>query len=95
MGVSHSGRGQHAGEIRFYIDDEVGSLAIIAASFPEQERGRAIGAWSGFSAMTTAIGPVVGGWLIDHWSWRWAFLLNLPMAVTTLVLLFWRVPLDS
>lgn len=69
-----------------------GSLAIIAASFPERERGRAIGAWSGFSAMTTAIGPVVGGWLIDHWSWRWAFLLNLPMAVAALVVLFWRVP---
>lgn len=69
-----------------------GSLAIIATSFPEKERGRAIGAWSSFSAMTTAVGPVLGGWLIDHWGWRWAFLLNLPMAVAALVLLFWRVP---
>jgi EmrB/QacA subfamily drug resistance transporter len=69
-----------------------GSLAIIAASFPEKERGRAIGAWSGFSAMTTAIGPVLGGWLIDHGGWRWAFLLNLPVALATFVLLFWRVP---
>src|SRR5262249_32289418 len=55
-----------------------GSLALIAASFPEKERGRAIGTWSAFSAMTTAVGPVVGGWLIDHFSWRWAFFLNLP-----------------
>ena len=69
-----------------------GSLAIIAASFPENERGRAIGAWSGFSAMTTALGPVLGGWLIDHAGWRWAFFLNLPLALATLFLLFWRVP---
>jgi len=69
-----------------------GSLAIIAASFPEEERGRAIGTWSGFSAMTTALGPVIGGWLIDHFSWRWAFFLNLPIAVATLFLLFRCVP---
>jgi EmrB/QacA subfamily drug resistance transporter len=69
-----------------------GSLAIIAASFPEKERGRAIGAWSGFGALTTALGPVVGGWLIDHGSWRWAFFLNLPVALAVLMLLFWRVP---
>src|ERR1700760_3975951 len=48
-----------------------GSLALITASFPESERGRAIGTWSGFSAITAAIGPVVGGWLIEHFSWRW------------------------
>src|SRR5471030_553955 len=47
-----------------------GSLAIISATFDDAERGRAIGAWSGFSAITTAIGPVVGGWLIVHVSWR-------------------------
>src|SRR5712691_8506822 len=47
-----------------------GSLAIISSSFPENERGRAIGTWSGFSAITTAIGPVIGGWLIEHLSWR-------------------------
>lgn len=69
-----------------------GSLAIIAASFPEAERGRAIGAWSGFGAMTMAVGPVLGGWLIDHGNWRWAFFLNLPVAVAALILLFWRVP---
>jgi EmrB/QacA subfamily drug resistance transporter len=69
-----------------------GSLAIIAASFPEDERGRAIGTWSGWSAMTTALGPVTGGWLIDHFSWRWAFFLNLPLALATLFLLFRCVP---
>ncbi len=69
-----------------------GSLALIAASYPQNERGRAIGAWSGFSAMTAAMGPVLGGWLIDHLSWRWAFLLNLPLAAAALAILFWRVP---
>src|SRR5204862_2239267 len=47
-----------------------GSLAILAASFPEKERGRAIGTWSGFTSITAAAGPVLGGWLIDHLSWR-------------------------
>jgi MFS family permease len=57
-----------------------GSLALITASFPEETRGRAIGTWSGFSAMTVAIGPVIGGWLIEHSRWRWVFFLNLPLA---------------
>ena len=57
-----------------------GSLAIISASFPPEKRGRAIGTWSGFSAITTAIGPVLGGWLIEHVSWRAVFFLNLPLA---------------
>jgi EmrB/QacA subfamily drug resistance transporter len=57
-----------------------GSLAIISATFPENERGRKIGIWSGFSAITSAIGPVLGGWLIDHVSWRAVFFLNLPLA---------------
>ncbi|HEX9629797.1 MAG TPA: MFS transporter, partial [Pyrinomonadaceae bacterium] len=47
-----------------------GSLAIISASFSEEKRGKAIGTWSGFSAITTAIGPVLGGWLVEHVSWR-------------------------
>ena len=50
-----------------------GSLAIISATFDDAERGRAIGTWSGFSAITTALGPVIGGWLIEHVSWRAAF----------------------
>src|SRR5712691_1106357 len=63
-----------------------GSLAIISATFSDAERGRAIGAWSGFSAITTAIGPVSGGWLIEHVSWRAVFFLNVPLAVIVLVL---------
>jgi MFS family permease len=50
-----------------------GSLAIISATFDGAERGRAIGTWSGFSAITTAIGPVTGGWLVEHVSWRAVF----------------------
>jgi EmrB/QacA subfamily drug resistance transporter len=69
-----------------------GSLSIISASFSEKERGRAIGTWSGFTAMTTALGPVLGGWLIEHASWRWAFFINLPMAAAVIVLALWRVP---
>src|SRR5947207_3836238 len=57
-----------------------GSLAIISNSFSEQERGRAIGIWSAFSAITTGIGPVLGGWLIEHISWRAVFFINLPLA---------------
>ena len=49
------------------------SLAIISASFPEAERGRAIGTWSGFSVITTALGPVLGGYLIEQVSWRAVF----------------------
>lgn len=69
-----------------------GSLAIISASFPEQDRGRAIGTWSGFSAITTALGPVLGGWLIQHASWRWIFFINLPLAATVIVISMWHVP---
>ena len=63
-----------------------GSLAIISATFDDAERGRAIGTWSGFSAITTALGPVIGGWLIEHVSWRAAFFLNVPLAVIVVVL---------
>lgn len=55
-----------------------GSLAIISASFSEAQRGRAIGTWSAFTSITTAGGPVLGGWLVDHYSWRAVFFLNLP-----------------
>lgn len=60
-----------------------GSLAIITATFDDRSRGRAIGLWSGFSSITSAIGPVVGGWLIDHVSWRAVFFLNVPLAAAT------------
>ena len=69
-----------------------GSLAIIGASFSEARRGRAIGTWSGFTAITTAIGPVLGGWLIEHVSWRVAFFINLPIAAAALWISFFRVP---
>jgi EmrB/QacA subfamily drug resistance transporter len=66
-----------------------GRLALISASFPEQERGRAIGTWSGFSGITAAVGPVVGGLLVDHYSWEWAFLINIPLAIVVLTI-GWR-----
>src|ERR1051325_10130010 len=69
-----------------------GSLALISSSCNEKERGKAIGTWSGFSAMTTAIGPVLGGWLVEHWAWRAAFFLNLPLACAGLVISLWKVP---
>jgi EmrB/QacA subfamily drug resistance transporter len=69
-----------------------GSLAIISASYAENERGRAIGTWSGFTAITAAIGPVLGGWLVENGSWRWVFFINLPLALIVLCLTLWRVP---
>ena len=67
-----------------------GSLALISSSFPASERGRAIGTWSGFTAITASIGPVLGGWLVEHGSWRWVFFINIPIAlvVVTLTLLY-------
>src|SRR6266496_394923 len=72
-----------------------GSLAIISSSFAENERGRAIGTWSGFSAITTAIGPVMGGWLIEHLSWRAVFFINIPLALLVILISLWRVPESS
>jgi EmrB/QacA subfamily drug resistance transporter len=69
-----------------------GSLSIISASFSEEERGRAIGTWSGFTAMAAAMGPVLGGWLIEHASWRWVFFINVPLAAVVIMLSVWRVP---
>jgi EmrB/QacA subfamily drug resistance transporter len=69
-----------------------GSLSIISASFDEGSRGQAIGTWSGFTAITTALGPVLGGWLIEHGSWRWAFFVNVPLAAVVVVVSLWHVP---
>jgi EmrB/QacA subfamily drug resistance transporter len=69
-----------------------GSLAIISTSFDEKSRGQAIGTWSGFTAITTAIGPVLGGWLVEHGSWRWVFFLNLPLAAAVVAISLWRIP---
>ncbi len=72
-----------------------GSLAIISNSFSEQERGRAIGVWSGFSAITTGIGPVLGGWLIEHVSWRAVFFINVPLAFVVVLISFRHVAENS
>jgi len=69
-----------------------GSLALIAASFPGEARGRAIGTWAGAAALTTALGPVVGGWLIGAVGWRAIFLINLPLALATWLIARARVP---
>ena len=69
-----------------------GSLAIISSAFDEKSRGQAIGTWSGFTAITTALGPVLGGWLIEHASWHWVFFINVPMAALVLAISLWHVP---
>lgn len=69
-----------------------GSLAIISASFSKKDRGRAIGTWSGFTAISAGVGPVLGGWLIENVSWRWIFFINLPLAAVVLAITWWHVP---
>jgi EmrB/QacA subfamily drug resistance transporter len=69
-----------------------GSLAIISTAFDEKSRGRAIGIWSGFTTITTAIGPVLGGWLVEHGSWRWVFFINFPLAAAAIIISLWRIP---
>jgi EmrB/QacA subfamily drug resistance transporter len=68
------------------------SLAIIGASIDEGERGRAIGTWAGFSAVAAAVGPLLGGWIVDHVSWRWIFLVNPLLALPTIWAALARVP---
>jgi EmrB/QacA subfamily drug resistance transporter len=68
------------------------SLAVLNAAFPRNERGRAVGAWAGFGALTTAAGPVLGGWLVDALSWRAIFFINLPIAAATVWLALRHVP---
>jgi len=63
-----------------------GSLAMIQGAFRPHDRGRAIGAWAGLGGIAAAVGPLVGGWLVEYASWRWVFLLNLPLAVVTVVI---------
>lgn len=71
-----------------------GSLALISATFPDSERGPAFGTWAAFSGITSAIGPLVGGWLVDQASWAWAFAVNLPVAVLLLGITVRHVPDD-
>jgi len=68
------------------------SLALISVSFAPEQRGRAIGTWAGFTAITTAIGPLLGGWLVQHASWRWVFFINLPIAAAVVTMTIWRIP---
>jgi EmrB/QacA subfamily drug resistance transporter len=65
------------------------SLAIIGASFPEAERGRAIGTWAGFSAIAAAVGPLLGGWIVDHLGWHFIFLIN-PFLAAPVIWIAWR-----
>lgn len=69
-----------------------GSLSIISSCFEEQSRGAAIGTWAGFTTITTALGPVLGGWLIEHASWHWVFFINVPLAAVVLVISVFHVP---
>src|SRR5436190_11606655 len=69
-----------------------GSLAILQASFHPDDRARAIGAWSGLGGVTTAVGPFLGGYLVDAASWRWIFLLNLPLAALVIWIGVHHVP---
>ncbi len=69
-----------------------GSLAIIQATFARDDRPRAVGAWSGLGGVASAIGPVLGGWLVQAAGWRWVFLLNLPLAVSVVIVTMRHVP---
>jgi EmrB/QacA subfamily drug resistance transporter len=70
------------------------SLALVSRHFGEEERGRAIGIWAGASALTTAIGPVIGGWLVDRWGWPAVFLFIAPLSALTVIVAGWRVPVN-
>ena len=69
-----------------------GSLAIISASFRDEQRGQAIATWVGFTSIIAAVGPVLGGWLVQYASWRWVFFMNVPLAVVVLGVALWHVP---
>ena len=69
-----------------------GSLVLISVGFDETSRGQAIGTWSGFTTITSAIGPVLGGWLVEHASWRWAFLINVLLAAMVIAISVRYIP---
>jgi len=72
-----------------------GSLALIQASFAPDDRARAVGAWSGLSGVAGAVGPFLGGWLVDAAGWRWVFLVNIPFAVAVALVTLRHVPESS
>ena len=67
-------------------------LAVITTTFRGEERGAAIGSWTAWTGVAFVIGPLLGGWLITHGSWRWVFLINVPIALATLALVAYAVP---
>jgi EmrB/QacA subfamily drug resistance transporter len=69
-----------------------GSLSIISSSFDEESRGKAIGTWAGFTTIATALGPILGGWLIEHASWHWVFFINVPLAALVLAISVLHTP---
>ncbi|HET6295141.1 MAG TPA: DHA2 family efflux MFS transporter permease subunit [Kribbella sp.] len=69
-----------------------GSLAILQTSFRHSDRGKAVGAWSGLTSVAAAIGPFVGGWLVDSGSWRLIFLINIPLALATVLVTLRHIP---
>jgi EmrB/QacA subfamily drug resistance transporter len=71
------------------------TLALINATIDEGDRSAAIGRWSAWSALSTALGPLVGGWLVDTWSWRWVFAVPVPFGLLALWIAARRVPAGS
>ncbi|HEY9376460.1 MAG TPA: MFS transporter, partial [Jiangellaceae bacterium] len=69
-----------------------GSLAILQSAFRPEDRGRAIGAWSGLAGIAGAVGPFLGGWLVQVASWQWVFLINLPFAIAVVLIAVRHVP---
>jgi EmrB/QacA subfamily drug resistance transporter len=67
-------------------------LAVITATFKGEERGAAIGTWTSWTGIAFIVGPLVGGWFVSHTSWRWVFLINVPFAIATALLVAWVVP---
>ncbi len=69
-----------------------GALAIIESSYAPADRGAAIGTWAGYAGVGAALGPFVGGWLVDNGGWRWVFGINVPLCLAVLALTFYAVP---
>jgi EmrB/QacA subfamily drug resistance transporter len=69
-----------------------GSLALLSSAFEDKQRGAAIGTWSGFTSVTSVLGPLLGGWLVSYASWRWVFFINVPLAIVVLLVALWRLP---
>ncbi|HEY6962654.1 MAG TPA: DHA2 family efflux MFS transporter permease subunit [Gaiellaceae bacterium] len=67
-------------------------LAVIASTFSGEERGAAIGAWTAWTGVAFVVGPLLGGWLVTHVSWRWVFIVNVPFAIATAALVAYAVP---